>query len=60
MYISGYFFQKEQRARLKDSTAKKRISTENSGGAGYGGMTPSLHPPPPAQEGLYLHMYVLG
>ena len=58
MYISGYFFQKEQRARLKDSTAKKRISTENSGGRGMGERHPLYAPP--AQEGLYLHMYVLG
>ena len=56
MYISGYFFQKEQRARLKDSTAKKRISTENSGGRGMGDWRPLYTPPAP--EGLYLHMYV--
>ena len=58
MYISGYFFQKEQRARLKDSTAKKRISTENSGGGVWG--TDALSTPSPAPEALYLHMYVLG
>ena len=58
MYISGYFFQKEQRARLKDSTAKKRISTENPGGRGMGDWRPLYTPPAP--EGLYLHMYVLG